>query len=256
MFSFAPFDCLSISVSENVMYSYSEPELHYLNPLYVFHNLNNSDTLNAIAHAEVELVPISGLRLYSQFVLDQAQAPTELEGQPAAYGVSLGAEYILLFDNSYLKLSVEGALTTPFLYRRNIVDFVVFERYATNYPYQKYSFFTYLGFQYGGDVIAVNADIEYLNLNGLSSKLGLLAVIHGGTDIYTSHSSTGNNANWPDIKLPILSDGGFNAFRISSDNRYSFELFDKECECFLNAALVFLKDDYDLQVSIGASIEF
>ena len=255
MFSFSLLDSLSISISENVMYSYIEPELKYFNPLYVFHNLNNSDALNAIAHAELEFLPVNGLRLYSQVALDQAQAPTELEGQPAAYGVSLGAECILPFEDSFIRLSLEGALTTPFLYRRNLVDFIVFERYATNFPYQKYAFFTYLGFEYGGDAIALNANIEYFNLGGFSSKLAFLAVLHGGTNIYTSHSSSGNNINWPDIKLPILSDGGFNAFRISSDNRYSFKLLGKECECFLNAAFVFLKDDYDLQLAMGASIE-
>ena len=115
--------------------------------------------------------------------------------------------------------------------------------------------FAYLGFEYGGDAIALNANVEYFNLGGFSSKLSFLAVLHGGTNIYTSHSSSGNNIDWPDIKIPILSDGGFNAFRISSDNRYSFDLFGKKCESFLNAALVFLKDDYDLQLAIGTSIE-
>lgn len=253
-FSFAIGDALSLSLSENVMYKFIQPQLQYFNPAYIYHNLNNSDTLNALAHAEFEYLPFRSIRFYGQIGIDQAKVPTEVSGESSAFGALLGLDYALPLSDSYLKLGLECAITTPMLYRRDRVDFIVYQRFSTNYPYMKCPVFTYLGFPYGGDAVAAELFAEYVSLGGFSSSLDMLLVLHGGTNMLTCHSSTGSFDMYPDLDLPILSEGGFTGFRVSWDNRYRTELSFCSLEAFTNIALVYLAEDTDLQISAGISM--
>lgn len=253
MLSWNILENLSLNVSENVMWNFTVPELRFLNPAYVYHNLNNSEVLNAIAHLEVEYVPIPSLRLYGQFVLDQATAPTEDNSQPAAWGLLLSAGCLLpLGRGSMLDIHLEGAYTTPFLYRRQGVDFLVFSRHAINKPYGKYSEHTYLGFPYGGDSIALEAGLEYSNLRRFSSALEALVVVKGGVDIFAKHSKEGN-AHHPDIVLRTPSPGGGTSWVVSWDNRQSHEPSWGHWDGFVDLSLLGRGGALDFQFAAGIS---
>ena len=90
--SYRPIPSLLLTLSENIMYVSKAIDMHYFNPSTIYHNLNNPELLNAIAHVAFSFSPIKGLNTYGQFVLDQATAPTESDSQAAAWGLSFGFE--------------------------------------------------------------------------------------------------------------------------------------------------------------------
>ncbi|MBQ0070962.1 MAG: hypothetical protein KBS81_03770, partial [Spirochaetales bacterium] len=125
---FRPYENLSFTVSENVMYQSRELSLQMLNPGMIYHNLNNRENFNAILYVDFSYAPMCGLNLYGQFALDQATAPNEDSNQDAAWGCLLGAEYTKAIGNGVLSADIEVDCTSPAFYRRDKVDFLMFQR--------------------------------------------------------------------------------------------------------------------------------
>lgn len=254
MLSFRILDNLSMAVSENIMYAYKTGELFQFNPSMIFHNLNNSETLNAIAHLEIEYVPTRGLRLYTQFALDQATIITEPDTQPMAFGVSLSAEYAMRLGNGILSFFAEGAYTSPYLYRRDKVDFIVFNRYSTNVIYRKIPIFTYIGFPYGGDSIAAYFDVSYRMPDSLSITLSCMYLLHGEVTMLASHSSTGDNSKAPDIHRATPTGNASHHVVLVLDVRYPYSFSIFTLEGFVNIAYIYDEGNHDFQLAVGASI--
>ena len=198
--SYRPLPSLLLTVSENIMYVSDSIDLHYFNPSTIYHNLNNSGLLNAIAHLAFSFSPIKGLNTYGQFVLDQATAPTESDSQAAAWGMSLGLEGAFRVGNGTMEYNAEGAYTTPELYRRQKADFLLFQRYSTNVNYKRFLFFDYFGFPYGGDSIVMEGELSYESDDGWKAGIRGEYLVHGEMGFFTSHSSTNDNSKIPDIK--------------------------------------------------------
>lgn len=190
---FTPVNWLSFAISENVMYEHSFIDLRYLNPAYIFHNLNNRDMFNAIASAEVNVTPIEHLNIYAQFVLDQARAPLEDSSQPGAYGYMLGAAYQQVSARWLQQSHVEIVYTDPYLYHRDGVDFIVDQRHfiigAEDYivPY-----IDYIGYQYGSDTIAAEIGTSFTNLDAGTFSATLTGLLQGEVDIDTVISDHGD----------------------------------------------------------------
>ena len=187
-----PVRWFSFALSENIMYCTDQVKLQYLNPAFIYHNLNASDVFNAIAHLELEVVPVAGWKLFTQFCLDQAKAITENEKQPTSWGLSGGVRHAARWGNGVMTASLEGAYTTPWLYRRQNVDFLIFHRYATNVNYKKIPLFTYLGFPYGGDAIVGEADLSWKSFEGWEISLKGLYLVHGEVSLFSAHNDRGN----------------------------------------------------------------
>lgn len=211
-----PFDRLWIAASENAMYSYEDFDLSTLNPSFILHQNTRSKELNALAHLEIQYVPFNGFQIWTQFALDQATAPTENDSQDPAWGLSGGLGYVLpMGDGGIMDVSLECAYTTPALYRRNNVDFIIWTRYSTNHgpegsgiDYRHYPFFQYLGFPYGGDCIATMGKVDYLALDGMRITLSGQFVVQGGFGMFESHNSSADNSKEPNLRLSTPSDGG------------------------------------------------
>ncbi len=190
---------LSFAFSENIMYITKNLDFGNLNPGFIFHNLNKSRIFNAIAHAELNFTPIRGLLLYGQFVLDQATAPNEAEDQSPSFGYSIGAKYSHKLGEGYLTEGAEYIYTSPLLYRRDAVDFIVFHKDNVFYAWNAIRPY-YLGFIYGGDVRLVNFNIKYEIPSVLTSKLYVEYMQKGSINMLTSHNASGNNEDKPFIE--------------------------------------------------------
>lgn len=197
---YRPWKWLSMAVSENIMYRAPEFELRFLNPAFIFHNLNNSKIFNAIAHAELDVTIVPGVNLYGQFVLDQATAPTEPNSQAPAWGVSGGVGYTDVFGSGVFFTNLEYAYTAPMLYRRENVDFLMFHKYATNVNYKKVLVFDYIGFPYGGDAQVLQLEVGYRVPSLFSADLRIRAIRHGEMDFFHSHNTDNDNTDIPNIK--------------------------------------------------------
>jgi hypothetical protein len=193
---FRIFERLTFAISENIMYRNDIFDARYLNPAFIYHNLNNRDMFNAIGHIELDWNITSGLGVYAQYVLDQARAPNEGTSQSDIMGLLAGIEYSQAAGPGILSASLEGAITDPLLYRRDKVDFIMFRRYFTHgdpYGPSYVLALDYIGYQYGGDAQVLQFDAGY-RLPGMG-RLGLrlFAMRRGEMDFFTSHNLGGNN---------------------------------------------------------------
>lgn len=190
---FMPFDFFRFAVSENVMYQNDMNSFLYFNPSYIYHNINMRGMFNAIASLETEVLLFNRVNWYSQFVLDQARAPNESDSQSGAWGLSTGLNYIVPVNNDILSLSVEGLYTLPCLYRRDIVDFIVFDRtFVINQSYVIEP--TYIGYSEGGDTVAFKIQAEYDRLNKFTALLYYSLTIKGEVDIFTPLHNEGGGS--------------------------------------------------------------
>ena len=83
---------VSMTISENVMYKYRNFDLQYLNPAFIYHNLNNRGMFNALAYLDINWTVLPGLEIYGQYALDQARAPHEGDSQSDASGFVAGIQ--------------------------------------------------------------------------------------------------------------------------------------------------------------------
>jgi hypothetical protein len=184
---------LTFAVSEDIMYQNDVFNLKYLNPAFIYHNLNNRSMFNAIAHAELDFSPIKGLNAYGQFVLDQARAPNEDASQSDAMGFLGGLEYATPIGKGFLDSSLEFALTTPLLYRRDVVDFLMFRKYDINGAGNILAI-DYLGYQYGGDAMILQGEANWRLPGRGMLGLRLFGMRHGevyySTAVGTGYSGT------------------------------------------------------------------
>lgn len=196
---FRPIRYVSFAVSENVMYESPSLNLGYMNPGNIYHNLNNRQQFNAIASAELNIMPMRGLDIYAQAVLDQARAPNESASQGSAWGILAGVEYSFSpAECGVFSLNVEFDYTSPLLYRRDGVDFLMFQRSVTmnidaSTPLKLY----YIGYRYGGDVALLHLGIDWRLYDVTRVYLSADFALKGEMDMAYSHNVGGDNEEYP-----------------------------------------------------------
>ena len=247
-----PTSRISFALSENVMYRFYEmPDISYLNPATFFHNNVNSHQFNALAHIEVAFSVFPGFLLYGQIAIDQGSFPgfEDPTKEDQAMGFSLGAEYSNIIEDGFYRLTLEGIYTTPALYRpTGSSDFIVNYNYLKPSGYYHYPFFTYIGYEYGGDNIEIKAMADYFKDN-----LNLYAAfdfrIHGEYDMFDKYQKP----------LRLITPSGDTEIHITGNvgAKYSFDFKRFPLDCFLDIAVVYAENTgIDLQTSIGTSIAF
>ncbi|MGD6729995.1 MAG: hypothetical protein ACPKMZ_02890 [Pleomorphochaeta sp.] len=214
---FMPLDFFRFAVSENVMYVDDKSNFLYFNPSYIYHNINMRGMFNAIASLETEVLLFNRVNWYSQFVLDQARAPNEDDSQSGAWGLSSGLNYIIPVKEDILSLSVEGLYTLPCLYRRDIVDFIVFDRtFVINQSYVIEP--TFIGYEEGGDTVAFKIQAEYDKLNKFKALLYYSLTLKGEVDIFTplheENDGSYTNDGKPNYGEQIFKNGVYSAKHI------------------------------------------
>lgn len=196
---------LTFSISENVMYQTDIMDFGFLNPAMIYHNLNNRSMFNAIAHAELDIQLARGINIYGQFCLDQAKAPNEDESQQGAWGLLGGMELTCDLGSCILNSSLECAYTTPMLYRRDGVDFLMMMRTFSLWTVSYITTFDYIGFPYGGDSVVADWSNALVIPGICKLGLNLRASFHGEMTIYQSHNSGGDNTDMTNRQLKALS---------------------------------------------------
>ncbi|MDR2149801.1 MAG: capsule assembly Wzi family protein [Spirochaetaceae bacterium] len=193
---------LVLSLSENIMYQDAYFNIRYLNPAFIYHNWDESDLFNALAHLELDFAFAPHWNFYLQGALDQARAPNESDSEADAWGILGGIEYAhaLTFGkrNAVLNLSLEGAYTSPVLYRRDRVDFMILNRRISFNEGNVYAL-EYIGYQYGGDALVAQFDAHLTVLNKGEAGVRLFAMAHGEMNAFMSHNTEGDNTDRANI---------------------------------------------------------
>lgn len=198
---FRPIKYISFAISENVMYQTPALNIGAMNPGNIFHNLNNRSMFNAIASAELNIMPIKGLDIYAQAVLDQARAPNEGDSQGDAWGILGGVEYSFSPRNTgVLSFNLEFDYTSPLLYRRDGVDFLMYRWIQTmdvdEQPLKLY----YIGYKYGGDAALLHLGISYDLYDVFSVFLSGDFMLKGEMDMAHSHNVNNDNNEYPNYE--------------------------------------------------------
>jgi hypothetical protein len=183
---------LVFAVSENLMVDPGGFGPANANPAFIYHNWYDRSRFNAIAQLELDYVPSAGWRLYTEAVIDQFRAFWEDESEPSSWGVLGGLEHTRFAGPGILTLSLEGAYTSPLLYRRDLVDFLTILPVKVNGSKDNLVF-DYTGYPYGGDALVLQLDSRYRFSGAALVSAGLFGVIHGGMNPFVSHNRDGNN---------------------------------------------------------------
>jgi len=245
---------LNLAMSENVMYWLDGGlEPLFVNPAVFFHNNIQDNLFNALAHVELEYVPINGLRIYSQLGVDQGSFPgfESAATEDLAAGLTIGAEYYFPLYGGISGVNLEGAFVTPAMYRRGgqYPDFIIADVSSVNMPGDYYTlpFVTAMGFPYSGDTLAVKVGCDYKK-NSLKCSLSSLLMWKGEqTVVEPKVGITG---------LELTGDITFD-MTTSASAEYSFILLNRfPTKAFATLSGVFNHErGFDLQLSVGMSIK-
>lgn len=193
---FRIFDRITFALSENIMYQNNVFDIRYLNPAFIYHNLNNRSMFNAIAHLELDVAFGNGFNAYAQYVMDQARAPNESAAQADAMGFLGGLEYATVLGPGILNSSLEYALTNPLLYRRDGVDFLMYRKYFTHGNPAGPGYIVhldYIGYPHGGDAQVLQWDVGYRIPSVGELNLRVMGMRHGEMNFFISHNIHGDN---------------------------------------------------------------
>ncbi len=198
---FNPLNWLSFVLTESIMYRSQVLEIQNLNPAFIYHQLNNRDLFNSIASLELYVTPLKGWDLYWHFGLDNATIPGEGDSQSNAIGTLLGSSYSFALGRGYIKATAEGSFTTPMMYRRDGVDFLMLQRdYTFIYQGSGTIKLNYIGFPYGSDATVGKLQIEYNIPQVIYIALGSEFLRKGEITMFHSHNIDGNNNEKANIK--------------------------------------------------------
>lgn len=183
---------LSFSFTDGMMYEAKTLSFTNMNPTYFYHNLNNRDVFNAIANFEFSYQYSRGLSFYFQFVVDQLKLPTEAAtSEPSSVGLLVGGKKVIDFDDYIIDFKFEAGFSSPMLYKRDRVDFLVFNRYFTNSSDDKFTYvhdLNYVGFPYGGDSIFSKLEMNYYSLKNYDFKSYYFLLLKGPSNILSKYN--------------------------------------------------------------------
>ena len=244
---------LNLAMSENVMYWLKDGlEPLFVNPAVFFHSNVQDNLFNALAHVELEYVPIKGLRIYSQLGVDQGSIPgfEDVATEDLAAGLTIGAEYYFALYGGIAGVNLEGAFVTPAMYRRGgqYPDFIIADVSTVNMPNDYYTlpFVTAMGFPYSGDTLAVKAGCDY-RINSLKCSLSSLFMWKGELTVTDPKTRIMGFELTGDITFS-------NATSLTAE--YGFTLFNRfPVKATATISSVYNQSrGFDVQLTLGASI--
>lgn len=196
------FDKLRFALDFGTIYNSSYGfDMRYFFPFVLQHNYYNYtnatpkesyDEANNIMGITLEYVPVKGLSMMAEFVLDQYQLPGEdPDSVPIAYGVMANIKHSASARKGQVNSYIEGVYTNPFLYlnRKENSDGTIDVNldYFVGYNYN--SEYNFAGYVYGPDAIVFSLGSEYTRYDRLWSIGGrLLYKIQGDNRIKISSS--------------------------------------------------------------------
>ncbi len=237
-FSIAPTKRLAVSVYEGMIIYAVNPfqDPRFLGPFTVLHNINTFEKGNANNYFgfEVDYIPVKGLEIHLDAMVDQVQAFFELDEAddvlcPNAFGILANATYSMEHKGGILEFYAEGAYTTPALYLKEIKS-----KYAdSNFPVDHHDYdlivgnsvssygvnYSYLGYRYGCDTVAGSIGASWMDATGLSFEGSTLFLAHGiqgiayderpnqtssikpGRDHFNDVSPTSDDSTKPEYRL-------------------------------------------------------
>lgn len=189
VFEAAPFNWLKLGLTEGTLLNH-EFELRFLNPLYFMHSFGanyqysednpasqadkkNYGEINHCAYfaLSADVFPVKNMRIYLLYAQNEIQSPPELDNEehraiPDSLGVQLGIEYTIPTNEGFWLTTVEGILTTPYLYLKQTQQSSLYSG-------------SWIGTPFGPDAAALSFSAKYTNISKFSLQTIYTFLAHG-----------------------------------------------------------------------------
>jgi len=179
-FEFKPFDRLGFGIAEMQLVGGKVPDLTNVLPVVAWHNTYSAGVSNVMVQADAWFVPMKGLLIYGEYLMDDSRAPKEEgESKPSCWGWELGAKWILpaASPDWRFSLAAEYSHIDRWTYNR-------WQPYLTMYQRQLITgghsgFDTPLGHPEGGDVDQAGISFTALARDGRRIVAGYTWICKG-----------------------------------------------------------------------------
>lgn len=274
---FRPADRWKVTFTETMMYMDESFEFRFLNPGMFYHNYYMRSNSKSLLGLELDFTPFQHYNFYANAVIDE----TGLLDNPRAWGALGGMKTSFPVGAGSAFFRLEGAYTDPFLYLRDGAEdiddgdadeFLTFPidhivslwQWGENFPGGESGLLEvrrFLGYRHGNDAAAVQAEAGYHEYNRWSLTAGALYLLEGTQDMYTVWDSDGHEDWAPTDSHP-------DDDRDAVQKTLLFELHGTlkpldQLTLFAHSCYQHVwnignmqdgGDDYDIQVSVGASL--
>lgn len=259
---------LTFVLTESIMYKGTAFEMQNFNPAYIYHQLNNRAMYNSLASVEVCATPFKGLGLYFEFGLDNATMAQEGTSQSDASGWLLGADYAVGLGDGFLRGEVEFAQTSPVMYRRDEVDFLMLQRsYTLKSDGTGTPKLYYIGFPYGPDAQVWHLAAAYAVPGVFKAGLRYNNVTKGSIDMFASHNKDNDNNDKANIVGKTPTGTPSHNFELAAYASFDIPDFTKILHISFDASLAYVGKDgkilgrtydkaTDTQFALGMTLRF
>ncbi len=167
-------DKFTMAATEAIIFGNKYPEFGNMNPVSIFHSVFAPEYSNVIFSLEADYAIFRGFDLYAQVAMDEMKLSIENDSsaRPTALGYLAGARYIFGAGDGFVKLTLEGAYTDPYLYNRwhPLTRFTVRRRYWSYLSGEYLYLDKATGYRYGPDAIVGYLAGEYRIPSDLTLK--------------------------------------------------------------------------------------
>jgi len=177
---FKPFARIGFGFTEMQLVGGKAPDLTNLLPTVFWHNTYSAGVSNVMLQADVWAVPLAGILVYGEFLMDDSKAPSETgAAKPNCWGWELGAAYVLpvASRNWRYSLAAEYNHIDKWTYNRWQPYLTMYQRQMTTGGWN--GFDIPLGHPEGGDVDQGGLSLTALSRDGKRIEIGYAYINNG-----------------------------------------------------------------------------
>jgi len=177
---FKPFARIGFGFTEMQLVGGKAPDLTNLLPTVFWHNTYSAGVSNVMLQADVWAVPLAGILVYGEFLMDDSKAPSETgAAKPNCWGWELGTTYVLPVGsrNWRYSLGAEYSHIDKWTYNRWQPYLTMYQRQMTTGGWN--GFDIPLGHPEGGDVDQWSLTLTALSQDGKRIEFGYTYINKG-----------------------------------------------------------------------------
>ena len=203
---FRPISRLGIGLAEMQLVGGKVPDMTNLLPVVAWHNTYSAGVSNVMLQADVWAVPLKGVLVYGEFVMDDSRAPSESRAsKPNCWAWELGTTWVLPIDSAdwRFSLNAEYSHADRWTYNRWQPYLTMYQRQMITGGHTGYDI--PLGHPEGGDVDQVGLRFTALTRDGKRVEAGYTWICKG--PVYLGMTSdTKYDVNGDMMYVPVYYD--------------------------------------------------
>ncbi len=194
-FEIAISDRLTLGITEGILVGGREPDLSYLNPLIIFHNMYRWSRASSLLALEVNYNPWRYFEFYGQAAFNQIQLPYEFSrygsasDTPDANAVLAGVRARIPVEEGYVEAGAEIVRVSPWMYIREneLVSYQWWRWMASNVSGSSQWLSAPMGYYEGPDSIVFAVWVGYSVPDSYSLRLEYRRSVKGSNSLDTPY---------------------------------------------------------------------